>query len=90
MELRFRDKPEAMVSDRLGDTVCYAELCSLIRRTCEAKEYHLIEKLADEIYRITRELTGSAAAVGVRVHKVRPPIENLKGGSIFRCGDFAW
>lgn len=89
VELRFSEAPAGMTSDRLEETVCYAELSQKIVQHCERREYHLIERLGAEIYALVRELAGGRATIGVSAHKVRPPVERLEGGTFFRCGDFA-
>lgn len=91
IEIRFSKPPAAVQSDDLAETVCYSEISEAVRKTCEAREYHLIERMAGEIYAITREITGPMeyAEIGVSVHKVRPPVPGLLGGSHYRCGDFA-
>ena len=89
VELRFPSAPVALSSDRLEDTVCYAKISDAIIKHCESREYLLIEKMAADIYLLTREFSGSEIGIGITVHKVRPPVSRLKGGTFFRCGDFA-
>lgn len=91
VELRFAKAPKAVTTDELTDSVCYAQISEGIRAKCEAQgmEYRLIERMAYDIYDVVREIAGSGTKIGVIVHKVRPPVENLRGGSVFCCGDFA-
>lgn len=91
IEIRFAEMPAAVENDRLTDTVCYAEISQSVQAACEEREYHLIERMAGEIYQIARKIIGSEAhaALAVQVHKVRPPVPSLRGGSFYRLGDFA-
>jgi dihydroneopterin aldolase len=93
VELRFRESPKGVLTDALADTVCYAEISDSVRKLCESVEYKLVEKMAYDVYRdvhrMVLKITGSGVEVGVSIHKVRPPVENLRGGVFFRCGDFA-
>lgn len=91
IEIRFHEKPSAVDNDQLADTVCYAEISESVQATCETHEYQLIERMAGEIYEIARKIIGpeSRAALAVTVHKVRPPVPSLRGGSFYRVGDFA-
>lgn len=87
VELRFDELPRAASTDELRDSVCYAEISTAIRSYCESREFQMIEKLGFDVYRIVKEIAGSNA-VAVGIHKVRPPVESLAGGTFFRCGDF--
>jgi 7,8-dihydroneopterin aldolase/epimerase/oxygenase len=88
-ELRFERAPAAIHSDNLRETVCYADLCEGLRKLCAGREFQVIERLAYESYALVSELAGPGVAVSVSVHKVAPPVKGLKGGTRFRCGDFA-
>lgn len=87
LEFRFKDRPLAVFSDSLRDTVCYGELSSQIRSLIQSKEYSLVEKMAGEIFVLAKELSGGAPT-SVQVHKVKAPVDGLLGGASFRCGDF--
>lgn len=89
VELRFLVAPFGTESDELSDTVCYAEISDKITRHCESREFKLIERMGFECYHLVRELTDREVGVAVTVHKVKPPVNNLRGGAHYRCGDFA-
>jgi 7,8-dihydroneopterin aldolase/epimerase/oxygenase len=89
IEFRFFEPPPAVKTDRLEDTICYAEVSQSLESVCRGKEFHLVERLAAEMLAALREVTATRAEVAVCVHKVRPPIHNLIGGTYFKCGDFA-
>jgi dihydroneopterin aldolase len=88
LEYRFLTAPAALHSDRLEDTICYGEVCSSLRKHCESKEFHLIERLAGECFEIAKGFARGRAELALRVHKVSPPVENLRGGSVYELGDF--
>lgn len=75
-------------SDRLENSVCYSKICAQIRKLTEQNSFSLIEKLAFEtLTALKAELPGGVTA-RVRVHKIHPPVPNLKGGVVYTCGDF--
>lgn len=88
IEARFDEIPRGAATDRLEDTLCYANISKRVTEVCEAKPYHLIEKMGFEIYNLVRAQVGLQTLVGIRIHKLHPPVANLLGGSIFSCGDF--
>jgi 7,8-dihydroneopterin aldolase/epimerase/oxygenase len=103
MELRFPLLLQAGESDKLEDAVCYGRLAEAIvlhfldsskeripERSGEGvkrREYLLIERVAEEAYKIIKEMS-KGALVSVEVKKVNPPVERLLGGAFFRVGDF--
>lgn len=87
-EFRFEAAPGGYESDRLEETVCYAEVSTKLKDWIESREYKLIEKIAADGYRITKEIAGRDVGVALVAHKVRPPVERLQGGTKYRCGDF--
>jgi len=89
VELRFREAPKGAKTDSLSDTICYAKVSEAIKSHCESREYQLVERMANEVYGVVRELTGPGVEIGISLHKVRPPVEGIRGGTFFRCGDFA-
>lgn len=88
IELRFIEEPSAVHSDDIAHTVCYGLLADSLGRHLYDREFHLIEKMAMDILRITREVAGPRAAAAVALRKVSPPVKNLLGGAVYRCGDF--
>lgn len=82
--LAFRAVPEGTRSDLLADTLCYAEICQDMDATCRAGEYALVERLAEALIGKVRQRVGDRAGLDLRVHKLRPPIEGLRGGVVFR------
>lgn len=87
VEIRFAEAPGGVSTDELRDTLCFSELNDALTRHFAGREYRLIERIAGEVYQISRELS-RGASVAVRVHKLKPPVENLVGGAVYACGDF--
>ncbi len=75
----FKEPPPGEITDRLTDTLCYGEVCELVEKTIENKSFHLVEHIA---CKISHELKMHFAMrpFHLKVHKVSPPIERLKGG----------
>ena len=88
VEFRFEIPPAGAVSDRLEDTVCYAEVSSALKAELETGEFNLIEKLGCDAYRIVKSIAGENVSVAMSAHKVRPPVVGLEGGTTYRCADF--
>lgn len=88
VELRFPSPLRAGESDELSDTVCYGRLADAIgRHFRERGEIHLIERVAEEAYKVASELA-KGGLVAVEARKVHPPVERLLGGAFYRVGDF--
>lgn len=88
IELRFLNPPAAIDSDNIGDTISYVDITEALEKFCEGKEFKLIEKLAADLTRVTKEIIQDRATMSLTVHKVKPPILNLNGGTHFRIADF--
>lgn len=68
------DLRAASASDRLPDTVSYAELYRVVKSVIEGAPHHLLEAAAGDITSRILEHYPAVAAVRVRVQKPRPPI----------------
>lgn len=88
LELRYLSAPEGAATDDLSDTLCYARICEAFARHAAAHEFRLVEKLAQDLYGVAKELTGERAQLALTLHKVRPPVNGLLGGVEYRVGDF--
>lgn len=88
VELRFPSEPKGCRSDEIADTISYADIADVLRAHCESGEFKLIERLAVEGYEKLRAIVKPPIQMLVELHKVRPPVEDLHGGSHYRCGDF--
>jgi dihydroneopterin aldolase len=81
--LRFATTPAACRTDRLADTVCYAELGEIARALASAREYRLVEHLGHELYAAFRDRLPDDARLELVVRKVAPPVPGLLGGVSF-------
>jgi dihydroneopterin aldolase len=88
LAVRFAELPIACASDKLEDTLCYAELIDAARAACAGREFHLVERLAHELFGRLRVLVPPGAELWLRATKLRPPVEGLSGGVAFSLGDF--
>ncbi|HTO69293.1 MAG TPA: dihydroneopterin aldolase [Myxococcota bacterium] len=86
--VRFAELPAACESDKLGDTVCYAELIDAAREYVRRREFQLVEKLGRDLLAVLRPLVPPGAELWLRVTKLRPPVADLAGGVSFALGDF--
>jgi dihydroneopterin aldolase len=86
--VRFAEPPPACESDKLADTVCYAELIAAARAHVAGREFQLVERLAHELLGVFRPLVPPGAELWLRVTKLRPPVAELSGGVAFSIGDF--
>lgn len=88
VEMRFGPAFKAATTDHLSDTVCYAQVCEKIEQHCADKEFKLIERLAKDLYDVLKLLMPQQSLLALSVHKLRPPVTHLEGGSHFSYGDF--
>ena len=89
LAVRFPELPAGCASDRLEDTLCYAGLIEAAREACAGREFHLVERLAHELFGRLRALVPVDAELWLRATKLRPPVAGLYGGVAFSLGDFA-
>jgi len=68
----FLDLKQAGESDRLADTVNYAEVYTVLKNVMEGSAYDLLEALAEKI--ASALLQGPVKGVSVEVKKPSPPI----------------
>jgi dihydroneopterin aldolase len=89
LAVRFPELPSACETDKLEGTVCYAELIDAARDACAGREFHLVERLAHELFAALHPRIPPGTELWLRVTKVRPPVADLAGGVAFSLGDFA-
>jgi dihydroneopterin aldolase len=83
LRLEFAQLPRACESDRLADTVCYAELVERAREICARGEYRLVEHLARVLADALWPLLPAGTALELTLAKPEPPIAELQGGVRF-------
>jgi len=87
IDIIFLETPQAFQTDELKDTLCFAEICTMLRQLYSQGEYKTVErmlKLGDE--KLSDHLPKSAKFI-LKIHKVNPPIEGLLGGVFFETGN---
>jgi dihydroneopterin aldolase len=90
IDFRFANPPAGAMTDSLEDTICYAQVSSLLQEHCESREFNLIERIGLECFGLLKQFVNSnSVQIALRVHKVNPPVPNLRQGTHFVCGDFA-
>ena len=74
LDIRFDvGEPDALVTDRVEDTVDYAEVCQVIALIAQQKSYKTLEKLCAVIAdRLSSEF--GAQSVSVKASKPEPPM----------------
>lgn len=76
----------ACASDDLKDTFCYDTLINKLKIFLQDKQYHLIEKISQDIYAFVQSKIPSDITLNIRLTKY-PPIAGLKQGVSFYMGD---
>lgn len=79
LELKL-DLRRAGTTDRLEDTVNYAEVCALVKDTVENETFRLIEKVAETIASRILCTYDKIREVTVRVVKPHPPLDTVFDG----------
>ena len=86
IKMEFPLTPSAEITDSLEDTLCYEEVCKRLREFIKSKQFQLIEKMAKECFDFLKNRYPSMR-IQLTLHKKNPPIEGLKGGVKYTCGD---
>jgi dihydroneopterin aldolase len=86
VKLAFAKIPKALSTDRLKDAVDYSDICASIKSICTGREFEMVEFLGAEILKEISKEVPPGTKIYIRVHKVRPPIEDLLGGVLFYMG----
>jgi FolB domain-containing protein len=76
-----------------GEYICYHDISEKIYALCVSKEYHLIEYLAQEVYRLIRKEMPAAVKLWIRLHKPRILLPYVEEGASFTYTDlppFSW
>lgn len=86
LDIWFPKPPKACVTDKLNDTVCYANLVKIIKDKTKGKKFHLIEHLCYELFKIIKISLPKNSKVIVHVTK-SPKIAGLLGNVQFSYWD---
>ena len=87
VRIGFATVPAACRTDRLEDTLCYAELCEAAEKHCAGREFNTLERLAQELADVLSRHLPPGSRLGLRVTKLRPPVRNLCGGVQVTLGE---
>ena len=86
-KFRFATMPRGADTDELSDSLCYAQVSDLIQTTIENREFKLIEHLGHVIFKNLKGLAGPDIRIELEVHKLNPPVQNLRDGSAFTISE---
>lgn len=76
----FFQNPQAVLSDKLEDSVCYANITNIVKETISNKKYNLIEYLAANTYdEIIKHTGNKEISLTVTVKKLSPPVKDIHG-----------
>ena len=84
--MEFPVTPSGEKTDRLEDTLCYEEVCVTLRDFIKVQQFHLIEKMARECLSLLKKKY-PFMRIQLTLHKKAPPVEGLKGGVTYTCGE---
>ena len=83
LDLSFATPPRACMTDNISDTVCYFALCQALKQLVDGREFSTIEGLAQQAFTRVLELLPGDVTLLLKLHKVKPPIKDLLGGTFF-------
>lgn len=86
VEMEFPATPPGEKTDCLEDTLCYAEVCETLRGFINGREFNLVEKMARDCFCLLQKKYPSMA-IRLTLHKMKPPVESLRGGVKYTCGE---
>ena len=86
VDIWFAKPPDACVTDKLDDTICYASLIQFIHDHLAERTFHLIEHLTQTIYHLIKSQLSDQTKTHVRITK-HPDIAGLTRGVCFGYGD---
>ena len=87
IKIGFLKPPSSEKNDNLKDVFCYKAVCERINCLTANKHFFLIEKLAGDILSELKKCCSNEFRIQVCVHKIQAPVQNLKGGVSYTCGD---
>lgn len=83
LEINFRKKNRAIITDNIEDTICYDRLSKSILSFCSTKEFKLIENLAHEVFLLVQKKLDIKDKLIVGVKKKFNNIDYLPQGVEF-------
>lgn len=93
---RFSEMPKACVSDELGESIDYSQVSDAIVNAVSGREFKMIEHLAYVVFQSIKSIAETSTkssgvkdvAVRLEIHKLNPPVRDLRGGSLYTMGEF--
>ena len=85
IEVGFPTWPLGETTDCLEDTLCYDEMCHLLRNYVKGRQFKLIEKMARECLSVLNTKY-PFVLIRLTLHK-KAPVEGLEGGVKYSCGE---
>ena len=88
VQIEFASKILGETTDQLSDAVDYVLLTDILKKSAEAKSYHLIESMCFEAtekiseYLMSQKIKGH---LNIRLLKLRAPVPHLKTGVSWTC-----
>jgi dihydroneopterin aldolase len=82
--IAFARAPLACESDRLEDTVCYAQLAALLGERAGQRPYQTVESLTFALVEAMRGAVPVGTRFALEVTKLRVPVAGMRGGVTFR------
>ena len=87
-KFQFASLPLGAETDEIADSLCYAEVSAIILAAVTGREFKLIEHLGHVIFEKLKLLACVDVRMELHVHKLHPPVANLRGGSVFTISEF--
>ncbi len=83
LQIDFKNVPEAFASDRLEDTVCYAQMSRVLDEICGTQVFNTIERLSQVGWDSVSQLCPKESFLTLQIHKLHPPMTIKNAGA--RC-----
>jgi len=87
IRIGFTEQPVAETTDHLDHSVCYVNVCNIIKQFTANQEFHLMEKLTYSLLQEIKTSLPSHIYLQVCACKKHPPISQLEEGVSYTCGD---
>lgn len=84
----FQTPPRGCETDELKETVCYDDLSRRLKNAVSERSFKLVEHLGHVLYHDIKSLVPTDALLALRVVKLHPPVEELRGGVAFVYADW--
>ena len=68
--------------------ICYNAVSQKVIQLSQKKTYKLVEDMVQDCHKMLKKEFPQIQSLHIHLHKVKPPIQHLKGGVIFEYGDF--